>query len=429
MLRLSRLVLLLLVTLVLAAFVPGLYRKGFERRRDRLFILYSAPAGRFFYRKTDRFNRVTYHDEAGNTYERTAYEKQLPFFYYRDLAKWGELPEVVCDLPVTVEEIRYETQVLRINPDDLHTPQIQLWPLFESESPFARLEYPDRMFRITERMEFLDAAANEVLEEPSRAFTDALRGKGFLFPARLIAGNPTDRKPFDEGYFVVDAAGRLFHLKMVKGRPWVEDTGIAPPSGIRFIQVREHPRREFYGWMLTGDGKVHLITYRNYALKTLPIDGYDPDRMRLQMLTDPLHRTLTYYDPDEDVIHARVTDLTYRKVHGADFTVGSGGGGLADTAAEVLFPFRIETSSRKTDYVLLDLRPGGLPALGGVALSLAALWWIRRRRRTPPSSGIADWIVTALAGPFGLAAVLAVGPEPRRDGKAAERTGAPPAAS
>ena len=35
--------------------------------------------------------------------------------------------------------------------------------------------------------------------------------------------------------------------------------------------------------MITGDGNIHLITYEDYALVTLPVPGYDPDRMTIQL--------------------------------------------------------------------------------------------------------------------------------------------------
>lgn len=45
--------------------------------------------------------------------------------------------------------------------------------------------------------------------------------KNFRFPAIEIVGNPTVKKEYDEGYLLLDADRRLFHLKQVKGRPYV----------------------------------------------------------------------------------------------------------------------------------------------------------------------------------------------------------------
>ena len=54
--------------------------------------------------------------------------------------------------------------------------------------------------------------------------------KDFRFPAIEIAGNPTVKKEYDEGYLLLDADRRLFHLKQVKGRPYVR--AITLPEGL-----------------------------------------------------------------------------------------------------------------------------------------------------------------------------------------------------
>lgn len=54
--------------------------------------------------------------------------------------------------------------------------------------------------------------------------------KDFHFPAIEIVGNPTVKKEYDEGYLLLDADRRLFHLKQVKGRPYVR--AIPLPEGL-----------------------------------------------------------------------------------------------------------------------------------------------------------------------------------------------------
>ena len=60
-------------------------------------------------------------------------------------------------------------------------------------------------------------------------------------------------KPHDDGYFLLDSKGDLFHLKQVKGAPVCRDTGIHPAGGIRYLAVTEDPRTEFYGYFITAD--------------------------------------------------------------------------------------------------------------------------------------------------------------------------------
>lgn len=422
MTRLSRIFIIVLAVGVMAAYLPDLFWKALDRKVHRPYILYSAENDHFIYRVSDGFGHTFYRDEHGGEYDRIAFEKMAPFFYSSDLNKWGELPEEVCGVYVDMSIIRHHRQFLVVRPYYLHTPQIDLFPLFESQSQFARLEFPPEMFRLDSRMEFIDAASNTVNEQLSAKFTDALAGAGFTFPARYLAGNPTTRKAFDEGYFAVDDAGRIFHIKKVEGEPWIRDTGLAPESGVRYIQVKENGLREFYGWMITGDGDIHLITYEDYALVTLPVPGYAPDRMTIQLWTDPLNRTLTYYDVDEDVIHVVTTDRKYDVVRTYDYQLERSRTEASETLAGILFPFDIVTESSKTDYVLFDLELGGLLALAGIAASLVLLALLRfrfrdsGRDRSPAGlkNSWIDFIIVALTGFYGLVSVIVIGREPPR---------------
>lgn len=50
----------------------------------------------------------------------------------------------------------------------------------------------------------IDMESNTVNDEKSIRFTEAMTKKGFRFPAVKIAGNPTTRKEYDEGYILLE---------------------------------------------------------------------------------------------------------------------------------------------------------------------------------------------------------------------------------
>jgi hypothetical protein len=118
---------------------------------------------------------------------------------------------------------------------------------------------------------------------------------GFVFPARLTAGRVSILKPFDEGFFVVDANGCTYHVKRVKGEPVVVKTPIPSDLGIRNIKVMENKKKEIYGMLLTDKGDIYLITYDGYGLIKLPLKDYNPDTMDLKLLINPLYRTAVYF--------------------------------------------------------------------------------------------------------------------------------------
>ncbi|MFH0945313.1 MAG: DUF4857 domain-containing protein [Planctomycetota bacterium] len=414
MIRLSRTVIILLVVAVSAFLLPELYWKAMDQKVHRPFILYSAILDRFMTRTSDDFGQTTHADETGKEYDRIEFEKLTPFFNYRNLMKWELLPVEVKGSQYDDDLIRTNMQVLRLDPNDLHTPQIDLYPLYESASLFAQLENPPDMFRLTESMEFIVASSNEVDEEKSALFTSALRGEGFQFPARYVAGNPTTRKPFDEGYIAVDASGTLFHIKMVEGRPWCVNTGVTPAAGVRLMSLSENSRREFYGTLISGDDKVHLISYDSYRLIPLPTVGYEPDRMGLQLYADPLNRTIIFKDLDEDLVHCVLTDRDYNAIRTWDCPVKRADLRLATAAGELLFPFRFVNTHQTSDYVLFSVEFGGGLAWLGILLSLLTLALIRFKRPVGPAASWIDWVIVALTGFYGLIAVIIVGREPSR---------------
>lgn len=412
MIRVSRLAIQLLLVVVMAVHLPELVAKSFDEKVSRPFLLYSPLTEEFMWRISDEFGEARYRDESGNEYDRVAFEKKLPLFYYRDLAKWGELPMEVCGRMVDVEFIRSEMQSVRQLPRDLHTPMIELFPLFESESVFATLEFPSAVFRLRERMEFVDADTLQIDEETSTAFTAELADAGFQFPARYVAGNPTTRKPFDEGYFALDDAGRLFQFKLMQGELSIVDTGVQPKGGLRHLGIRENGRREFYGTLIDGEGSLFLLGYDDYELIRPPLDGFDPDTMEMRLVTDPFHRTFVYGDPAADVVHCVVTDPDYQPVRTFDYQIETGESSLGDALAAVLFPFTLETSSSKSDYVLFAPVFGDARAFLGIVASLGLLALLRARRSARGTGSVTDWLLVAVAGPLGLAAVLLAGARP-----------------
>ena len=404
MLKFSRFAVIALLTFALLLAIPKQARKFLVERNAAPFILYSSSLKTFLLNAPgegkEKGKRIMT-DLKGNTYTRRSYEEALPLFFYKDLASWGVLPSTIDGVRVTLRRAAESKQVIGIKPRYIDTPEVGLYPLFESASGFSQLLNPDAMFRLTHKMEFLDTESNQVDEERSTLFTQALKSEGFQFPATGVYGNPEPKKPFDEGYFVIDRLGALFHMKMVKGRPWVQSTGIAPESGIRYMSMSESNRREFYGFMVTGDGKAHLVSWKTYKLVTLPLDHYDPDTMSLTLYCDLLKRTILV--ADKEAIYATVTDRHYnvtdRYVHSLKKSSGS-------ETMKKLFPLQIRKSSPYSAYAQMNFIWSGKAWLVSF-LSASILLFVRWRQKAllrHPE----DILVVLVTGVCGLLATLLV---------------------
>lgn len=409
--KISRYAIIILAVLSLSIFLPNLYWMAFDKPILSPQISYSPIIEDFVYTQKDEKGDNLYMDTKGVVYDRKSYEKLLPFSFYYNLDKWGVLPDTIKGFPTTISSIRRNSQFVRIRSVYMHTPMIRLNPLFESQSDFVRLEMPDELFRIDNKIEFLDARSNTVVDSLTNTFNQALKDQGFQFPAKYIAGNPTTRKAFDEGYFVTDQANNVFHLKKIKGQPFCVKTGIPTDLNIRYITIQENPRREFYGLLVTQSNDVYLITYNKYQLIKLPTDGYDADTMDLMFFIDPLYRTIKYYNDHE--VTCIATDLNYNPIDKYTTSWTPKSEWTRSKIAAALFPFQIERQNERTDYILFNLHYNGWLALIGILIALGITIIVKTMvYKEKLKENWFDLLVVAFSGLYGALAVLLIQPEP-----------------
>ena len=199
MIKFSRYILVATGILVASIVLPSLFWTIFEKVPRSPNIFYSCM--------TDDFIVVdgsTRKDPSGREYTSDEYEQALPFMFFRQLMADGTMPDSIEGVKMETPSISRASSFYRYTPKRLDSPVPTLWPMLESQSGKVNLAMPEDYFRIDKSMEFIIARTNEINEEKSRLFTDALTAEGFIFPADIIAGLPTTRKSCDEGYFITD---------------------------------------------------------------------------------------------------------------------------------------------------------------------------------------------------------------------------------
>ena len=422
---LSAAALTILTILIMALYLPMLYEKLFVEEVKKTHLFYSPVSRRFVYTEKivghipheslttaeDHHADKAYRDQNGNWFTRVAYEKQLPFIYYKNMEIWGLLPLKLEGLELNKKTIKENRQVMELKPGNIgdHRPQIALWPLLESNPKQARLVFPEDRFRITNQaIQFINVDTNTIDKELTELFSKALKAEGFVFPARSVNGKFTILKPFDEGVFIVDAKYQVFHLKRRDKKPVVIKTAIDPALKTRFLKISENKLRKYYGLLLAGNGSLHLLTYDNYHLIKLPIDDYDPDHMDFKLIINPLYHTAIY--SDETTIRAVAMNLDSQPIARHAHRMSRAKTTTAQQIYKALFPFSLHLQERGGGYLKLALRSGGLKAFIGIIGSLACftIWCLIRRRRLPK---IGPAALIALTGIYGLIAINMVGLE------------------
>ena len=289
--KISRYILVFVTILAGAVALPKLYWLAFEKPINTPFIMYSSAEHDFFMLKREKDETVR-KDRAGNEYTREVYEQKMPLFFVRQLVISGLMPDTINGVFMDMHEISKSKSSFRFRAREMFMPDPGLYPMMESESGRASLEMPKDFFRIGDRMEFVDAGENVVNERKTQMFTTVLNNREFNFPAKKISGIPTTRKSCDEGYLVVDSKDMIYHVKMIKGKPYVKKVEV--PEGLTFkhISCVDFSDKKYYCYMISQENEIWILTQDDYEFVKLPFDELVPETDELRIYGNMFHYTV-----------------------------------------------------------------------------------------------------------------------------------------
>ncbi len=400
--RISRYILVLVAIITCSIVLPKVFWMAFEKPVRAPFVMYSCVLNDFTV-----FDPIEkkWIDTKGNNYTREEYEATLPLFYARQLMVSGTMPDTINGIAIDVHEMNRARSTFRFKPEELDGPQPRLFPLFEAESGRANLEMPEDYFRITWRMEFIDAKTNQVSEEKSRKFSAALFQKGFAFPATRIAGIPTTRKSCDEGYLIIDSANQLYHLKMMEGIPYVQQ--VVLPDGLKFkyISCVDFRDRKFYAYLFSDNNEIYILTEDDYKLVKLPIDGFDASNCELVILGDMFHYNVTI-EAENSVKVLALNYSDYQKVDEYNQSWPKLAERSEGKIFAALFPFQLSLTNPNSSFnrFYFDFSAGfACLVVNLLFVGLHAGLLIRRKAKM--HKHIVDFVLLAATGVFGFIAV------------------------
>jgi hypothetical protein len=307
MVKITRYLLVGVTILSLGVAIPELFWTAFDKPIRKPTIMYSCIENDFMILRNGK-----YMDARGNRYSREQYEERLPFLYLRQLMISGTMKDTINGTAMDVHDININNSYFRFKPTDMVTPDPGVYPLFEAESGRASIEMPEDYFRITWRMEFINAKTNKIEEEKSQLFSAALYNKGFEFPARKIAGIPTTRKSCDEGYFLVDQKEQLFHLKMIKGNPYVKKVAVTGNLTFRHIACVDFKDKRYYAYLFDTQGDIFILTQDDYQLIKFPVGQCHAESEELRIYGDLFNYNVNITGSGS--LRVVVLDKEYRKV-------------------------------------------------------------------------------------------------------------------
>lgn len=391
---------ILIAVITLAIFIPKLYWTVFEKPIRKPIMHYSCISKQFMINRGEK----EWTDTKGNQCSRDEYERMLPMMFFKQLLASGTLPDSINGTTLDMRAVSKEKSFFRLKVNEVDAPAPRLYPLFESRSGRAQLELPQDFFRINWRVDFIDAATNQILEEKSQMFSAALFQKGFAFPAKLISGLPTQRKSCDEGYLIVDSKEQLFHLKMIKGKPFVKKIDIPEGVNFRYIGCVDFKNKDFYAYFVSGKNEIYILTQDDYRLIKWPVDGYDPATCDLKIYGDLFNYTVIVEAED----HIKAIALT------PDYQ-------LVDTFTESwktkeqltegklfasIFPAQLSMNSENSKFIrfYVTLSKGANWLLFNLLLLVLHFVWLYVRKARMKNH-LADMGIVAVCGIYGFIAI------------------------
>jgi len=394
-----RIIIILIVTLVAMWVVPAIVKKATSTPQRYPFVYYSSIIEEFCYREVEG-KKTTLRDATGRQYSAAEFDSILPMMYYRQLSSEGKMPDSIRGEEVTMPLIRQKSFTFRYNSNETSAPNLGLYVMYESLPKRLNLETPDDVFRMKEKIEFIDVTTNKVNREKSDLFTRELEKKGYVFPAQWSQGILTIRKPYDEGYFTLDAEGKLFHMKMVNNRPFIRNTKVSDSIDVAYFTMQAVADKRFYGFLFDTEGSIYILEAPGYNLLKLDIPPIDIRNDEVMIMANMFFWTVNVIKPDGRYSYALQND-NLRRVDDSFIAANR------DNWAKVsqwLFPASITLQERNTKYIRPQLHIASWQTfILNTILALLYLFLMKRRRERVPGS---LWVL--LTGIPGLIALLIV---------------------
>lgn len=374
MIRTIKILIYFISAVLLAWLLPWCYHFAFSSSESIPFTLYSSIVDDFVYVESTEQGLV-YSDISGNSYTESEFDSLLPFFYYRQLATDGKLPETIKGVPVTPQLIARTNFIFRHSPTDINKRASKLYPLLESMSGRVDLKMPEDVFRLGKSIEFIDMKTNSVNWSKSEMFNRVMTDKGFAFPERAISGNPTTRKEYDSGYLIIDDSHKVWHLKMNVGRPFFRDSSVPANLGMEHVFITEFSDRSMFGFLSDGNNNFYVLRAPEYELVKLPVEGFDPVSENMMIIGDMLSWTVRVSGPGRvELFAVDARDFSLLGRH--NFPIAED---VYDKAGEYIFPFEMSFTSHSDAYVKPRMAAFSWHALW-LNLALAVCYSLLRRR-------------------------------------------------
>ncbi len=402
-----QIVVIFLSATILAWFLPWLYAIAFPVSLNDPFVAFSPVSESFIVSENDGSGKIFEFSGHGGrrAFSREQRDSLLPHIYLNQLLGRGHMPDSVAGMPVSVHDLKQAQWVFTSLPRDVNRVAPTVYLLMESMPARFELEDPQKYFHIVgRRVEVADIETGEVDEISSERFTKLFEQRRFKFPIAFADADITARKPYDEGYMLVDANGDLYHLKMQVGRPYL--VKVALPAGVkaRYAFIMENVDRRQLALFTDTENNLYAVEHEGYRILKLPVGSFDPVKERMTIVKNLFNWVVKISDGKSTRWVALASDS--HALLGScerDATVSH-----AQEVSGFIFPFRLSFVSVDDCYVKPRIDSFSWKAAGlDIVLALIIGLVMKHRGRSVRKNCLAV-LFTVVAGIFAAIPLLII---------------------
>ncbi|MDE5916295.1 MAG: DUF4857 domain-containing protein, partial [Duncaniella sp.] len=327
-------------------------------------------------------------ERVAGLYSKEQRDSLLPQIYFTQLMAREQLPDSIDGIELTVPALKHGQWVFSSLPRDINKVQPEVYLMMESMPARIDLEDPKEVFRFRNgRVEFIDMETNGVVEGRTRRFTDIFNERDFQLPVKSASANVTSRKPYDEGYLMVDNRGDIFHLKMQAGRPYMMKVRKPDSINARHVFIMENVETRHLGLMTDDNDNLYVIEREGYRICPLAVGKVNPAKDRISVVKNLFNWVVKVSNSDG----ARWTVLDsddYSKL--ADYNI-SYSRSVSQMIASYIFPFELSFTAISDCYAFPRISDVSWHAVFlNIVLALIVLVVYRRRRASGRNTALAS---------------------------------------
>lgn len=386
--KLYTVILVALSVIVLSWFLPWLYSIAFPVGGSDPFIAYSPVSHKFVVSETYESKNVVIYslDENGRreaeTFTKEQRDSLLPQIYFTQLMAREQMPDSIDGFEMSVSALKHNQWVFSSIPRDINKVMPKVYMIMESMPARIDLEDPKEVFRFRKggEVEFIDMETAEVVPGKSRRFTEIFKDRGFKLPVVSSSANITSRKPYDEGYLMVDAAGEIYHLKMQAGRPYMMK--LRKPDSIcgKHVFIMENVETRHLGLMTDTRNNLYVIEREGYRIVPLNVGKVDPTTDKIAVVKN-IFNWVVKITNNEGVRWTALDSDDYSRLAGYSLTCGEN---KSEKIAGFIFPFTMSFTDVSDCYAFPRIENVSFAAIIlNIILALVTAVVLRRRKSSP----------------------------------------------